>query len=303
MGRRRRGPGSSLDLLLDTICNTFGGVVFIAILVIVLLQMTGATQLDAPPGESEQEDLVALAARRNEAASRLKSLREAAARQEAILAQISNPDDEALAGKLRDLQSRRDELSGDRLKSLGEISQAQIHTNEAASELASLERSLQELPAKVDALEQSLKDEVAKRTQTAALPVQRATDKREIPVLLSAGRMHFVYIVNPDGSVVLNSGECRTDNAPGPQKVEPLPGTGVLIEDSEQSRAALDGRLRALDSQSDYLAIFVWPDSFASFRVLKDILVTRHFEYRLVPMTTDGKVVRNAPRTSEPKVQ
>lgn len=33
MGRRRRGSASSLDLLLDTICNTFGGVVFMAILV------------------------------------------------------------------------------------------------------------------------------------------------------------------------------------------------------------------------------------------------------------------------------
>ena len=40
--RRCKGHhGSSMDLLLDTITNTFGGVLFLAILVAVLLQITG----------------------------------------------------------------------------------------------------------------------------------------------------------------------------------------------------------------------------------------------------------------------
>jgi len=81
-----------------------------------------------------------------------------------------------------------------------------------------------------------------------------------------------------------------------------VPGTGIAVE-NDPSRAALGSRLKSLDRQSDYLAVFVWPDSFAQFRLLKDVLVGAHFEYRLVPMTADGKVVRNAPRTSAPKVQ
>lgn len=303
MGRRRRGPGSSLDLLLDTICNTFGGVVFIAILVIVLLQMTGSTQLDVPPGEAEQKELIALEARRDDVESRLKSLRETAAQQEAILTQITDPNDEALAADLKELRTRRDDLAADRRKSLGEISQAQISTNEAAAKLASLENDLRDVPMKVAALEVALKEELAKRTETARLPVQRDTEKREIPALFKAGRVHFVYIVNSDGSVIFNSSECRSGNAPGAQEVESLPGTGVAIDESDQSRADLDARLRSLDSETDYLAVFVWPDSFAQFRLLKDQLVSGGFEYRLVPMTVDGKVVRNAPKTSKPKVQ
>ena len=39
MRRRRSGPASSLDLFLDTICNTFGGIMFLAILLSVLVQM------------------------------------------------------------------------------------------------------------------------------------------------------------------------------------------------------------------------------------------------------------------------
>jgi len=38
--RRIRGPGDSLDLLLDTICNSFGGIIFIACLVAILARDT-----------------------------------------------------------------------------------------------------------------------------------------------------------------------------------------------------------------------------------------------------------------------
>ena len=43
---------SSLELLLDTITNTFGGILFLALLVVVLLQMTSeATSVEAPNPE------------------------------------------------------------------------------------------------------------------------------------------------------------------------------------------------------------------------------------------------------------
>lgn len=37
--RRRREDASSLELLLDTMCNTFGGVMFIAISLVVVISM------------------------------------------------------------------------------------------------------------------------------------------------------------------------------------------------------------------------------------------------------------------------
>lgn len=46
--RRRTTSADSLELLLDTICNTFGGVLFIAILVVILLRMTGESEEETP---------------------------------------------------------------------------------------------------------------------------------------------------------------------------------------------------------------------------------------------------------------
>ena len=58
MSRRRTRKQDSLELLLDTICNTFGGVLFIAILVVMLLQQTGgAPAIRAPASPVELQSL------------------------------------------------------------------------------------------------------------------------------------------------------------------------------------------------------------------------------------------------------
>lgn len=300
---RRREAGSSLELLLDTICNTFGGVVFIAILVIILMQMSGEPQTASPPDQSQQKELLAWEDRRAEAEARLKSLREAAAQQEAIFDQLVDSEDQALVAELAALQSRRGELSEERLKSLGDVSQAQIKSNEAAARLSALKSRLQEAPKRIAALESALQQEIARRTQTARLPVERETRKREIPVLLQAGRLHSFYVVHPNGATEFNDAECAKSPAGQGEKVRTRPGTGIALEDSDASREALGQRFKYLDSRTDYIGVFIWPDSFAQFRAFKDQLVERKFEYRLVPMSPDGVVVTGQPVKSKPKVQ
>jgi hypothetical protein len=45
---KKREPESSLELLLDTMCNTFGGVMFIAIALVVVLSMMSHLDVDIP---------------------------------------------------------------------------------------------------------------------------------------------------------------------------------------------------------------------------------------------------------------
>ena len=51
MSRKAAPVGDSLDLLLDTICNTFGGILFIAMLVVIL---TSQISRDAAPSAPAQ---------------------------------------------------------------------------------------------------------------------------------------------------------------------------------------------------------------------------------------------------------
>ena len=59
--RRRRSTVSSLDLFLDTICNAFGGIMFISILISILIQMRGdqsdSTSKKDGIGEREAREL------------------------------------------------------------------------------------------------------------------------------------------------------------------------------------------------------------------------------------------------------
>lgn len=63
---------------------------------------------------------------------------------------------------------------------------------------------------------------------------------------------------------------------------------------------SLADRLADIDADNCY--VFVWPDSIAQSRFLKDVLVDRHFEYRLAPMTEDAKIRFGVP-SAKVKVQ
>ncbi|MEO8166385.1 MAG: hypothetical protein ABI619_13420, partial [Betaproteobacteria bacterium] len=58
MRRRTNTDDSSLELLLDTICNTFGGILFISMLVVILLNMTSEAVEDSPPSPKTQLELL-----------------------------------------------------------------------------------------------------------------------------------------------------------------------------------------------------------------------------------------------------
>ena len=55
---RRHSEESSLDLLLDAMCNTFGGVMFIAILLTVMVSIRGLEKKNAVPDQSENIEVV-----------------------------------------------------------------------------------------------------------------------------------------------------------------------------------------------------------------------------------------------------
>ncbi len=60
MARRRSlmSDTSSLELLLDTICNTFGGIVFVSLLVVILVNMSSRETADTPPEPVTQAEML-----------------------------------------------------------------------------------------------------------------------------------------------------------------------------------------------------------------------------------------------------
>ena len=101
MNRRRRTRTSSLELLLDTICNTFGGVLFLAILVTVLLRTTSKLESASDYQGLTEVELLMLRKKQIDTLAALESMRQATAQQEILLDQFSQPENTRLIAEIK----------------------------------------------------------------------------------------------------------------------------------------------------------------------------------------------------------
>src|SRR5436305_7777463 len=101
---------ASLELLLDTICNTFGGVLFISMLVVIMTNLTSTTVALKPPVEAAQDEMVKLQQEFSTSRERLNSLRAALDQQSAIEKQVVDPNAREIKRQVNALKGKRSEL-------------------------------------------------------------------------------------------------------------------------------------------------------------------------------------------------
>jgi hypothetical protein len=293
----------SLDLLLDTICNTFGGVLFISMLVVILLGMSSRQAGLTPPDPEAQAALEALERDRSQSAAKLRTLRSALAIQQQIERQIDDPGLRATVRRLHELQAARDARSAQVDAARAQISQAQIEVNRITRSLADARSAHARAAAELQQAEQELEREMSVRTRTARLPRLRPTIKTEVPFFLRQGRLSALLQPAPAGGMTRNTAEStvRTDAA-GLQLAEPVPGAGTPVRGDGSARAAVEQRIAQFNRDRHFIAVVVWPDSFAEFAVVKDILVRQGFEYRLMPWP-DGEPIPLGGSTAAALVQ
>lgn len=291
MSKDDTSQSGSLDLLLDTICNTFGGVLFISMLVVVLLNMTGHQVAIEPPSEAAQADLVEWRQNLTESNQEMQKLQRALEDQRQIEDAVLDPGLKQLVEQLEESEETHQDLLQDKNAELEAIGKSQTDINTAAQELKDLEMAMARARGKLDLIERELAREIEKRTRAAKLPTPRVTTKAEVAFFLREGRLTAYAKRDPEGNLVPNSAEYEEKrDAAGKPYVVPKAGAGTAVDPAGRNRAALAGKLGSFDPDKHYLAIFVWPDSFEHFGVVRDLMVEKQFEYRLVPFPADGKI-------------
>ena len=114
MSRRRAGD-SSLELLLDTICNTFGGVLFLAILVSLLLKSTRDRAMESSAAAPRTKPAISKAevirrtTEASELAEEISRLDSALGHIQGFVKQFAKPGFDESLKKLHDEQHRRNE--------------------------------------------------------------------------------------------------------------------------------------------------------------------------------------------------
>lgn len=287
MPRRTTTSIGSLELLLDTICNTFGGIIFLAILVALLLQISG------PTGASPSSDPATLREANLNLArvqEELDDLKRVVGQQDQMIEKMARPGDSAPTESVAELKQRHAELIAQRQQAADALQAIESKQTSERQQSDSLDASVRQLRERIAELERQIKDEMTARAREAKLPVLRGTKKQEMPVFLKQGRFTRLFRTRARD---LNTSEVEVQAlGTGRGTARPKPGMGILIRRGGGSRDQLVAALAGYNKDANYLAIFVWPDSFDVFAELRTVIVAQGFEYRLAPLPDEVDVIR-----------
>jgi len=299
MRRMRGGSEDSLDLLLDTICNMFGTIIFVA-LVAALLALTstrGSPEPSLVAGDPDGERKLSLLASRASELERELSALPAAAESDAPSAAA-----ERVAEALGEI-ARREELVERYTEAVAAVSGDITRIGE---QVAPLREELARLESAIESARRA-------KDRTMRTPLERELELRLYTVVVWEDRLYPVcdwsnrtpdtcarfeqwdnrYAVAADCRL---EGNCRTLRGAGFTRTIPLRrGAGIPIADT--ASLLVDPRFRemlaSLDPAEDMVLLDVAPDSFDSFNAVKEALLGAGFNYTLSACTAPLPIYRD----------
>jgi hypothetical protein len=301
----------SLELLLDTLCNVFGGIVLIACLLAILpRQEMSSPLMPSDVASSEMLERRLIAAR--EEVIRLKS-------EITRLEEFTDPN-------LAELQNRRDSLKrihGRLRKDLTD--QQDIEANEAElraiarqGDPAALAEALKELKlqkSKSEGLESAtsgknrflaqrivnLQEEAEGlkkgKTQAVRFPRERISEASPLPIIL---RYNAVYPMGIGAGLDINPSINRISISENDGfRAEPVKDRGIETPSTDKTLAAT---LNAANARRLYATIYLYPDSHHAFGKLKEALSKAAIPYGIEFVKSDKVLYFSSEGTCPPQL-
>ncbi len=290
MKRRRHGQASSLDLFLDTICNTFGGIMFLAILLSVLVQMRSK---EPKPVESSKVPMTAAEAR--DVSNRLAMLTSSYDRLTDLLVELRKkqplPEDEAiqqLGKQSEQAQKVLDEATRLQVETAKQLAQ-QIQTN--AEIVKSMEEFREQLIAERAALEKdtlALDEALSDQMEVLKLPKIATSFKSKVFFLM---RYHKIYpLAKMPGPISDNSDLNEADVTIKHLGPEAFTAAPKVSRGWSAASAELDTYMQSCSPSIHVFTVIVWPDSYAEFAAIKEKMIQLGFQYDLQPHTDQPSI-------------
>jgi hypothetical protein len=286
---RNRAPDeSSLETLLDTVCNTLGVVVFIAILLVLQINAARPNAKTAPASQDAVDKLKEQQQQIEKSRHRIEQLQAAAVQQKLIAGKFANTESHRLVSRLR--RQTADHLAKVQQKqtSMSSVASAQQAAILLATQLSKQKQSLDELRKQAPSIESTLKTEIEQRSTSTLFPEGKVTQREMIGILLKEGVMYRVHLAVPFKTI--NSKEVRKLKEGADEFIEPISGSGLRINAQSPDLAEIARHLDGYSKADHVLRIFFWPDSFAEFQVLRDVIVRESYHYAPDPVPDKQRI-------------
>lgn len=275
--KRKAATEDSFDLFLDTICNTFGGIIFLAILVAILIQTRGVLQSpeqDSRTNHSIKEirDLTQQLASLNANVKNLKlnlnSLPEIEVSKE--LAEY-----ERYTMAFANLEQQLDKTFQERGKQEQQLKQLITENTQLNAENQQIPTRLKDLQVRFESEQDKVTELVDSHEKVLRLPRESET-KADSTLALLKGGLIFIAGEFDTGSKSFDGEGVSTKSLLAGYRVTPVAGRGVTAENE-----AFDEFVRSMQRYNQIITLAVWPDSFAKFPELKSKLVKAGVRYQI----------------------
>jgi hypothetical protein len=319
--RRRSSPSSSFELFLDTICNTFGGILFIAILIAIQIRQTEG-RIETPLESASPEKIAELQQKLENIVSEIESAKDL---REIVRKTMPEPANEDAGNQL----NRYNELTEIKTKKLAEKTELteeyftlnrqnveleqKIKENEsrlqnyeteketletAIKEIkidsARLEHTITTLKNNIDDLTQKISQKESDKNTEDNLNTKIRREKVSVTTLydtedykMQAGfmlRYNRLYCVSNRSDFNFS-----TDEFIG----KPKPDHGIPLNDSAECRRQIINLLKHYTPASFYIAAITYRDSFDYFYIFRDIISEKGFEIQILPSSDNNIWLRS----------
>jgi hypothetical protein len=279
---RKAEEASSFDLFLDTVCNAFGGIVFLAILMALLIQTRSVVRsneraTDQAVSSDEMRDLL----------GQLDRLSAEHASLSVTLQGIPLTKGESDGGEF-------DALMGQVAKLEGELSAANQANAKSVQELTRKVKSNQTSSAKAQALVNELaeaKKKVSEKTleysqtieskqQTLTLPVARTSNASSVLALFDRGKIYLAITPSLYGPEFNSDHIDKQEVGGGGIEIRPRPGAGWSI-DSPDGQQRIRSLIVDASRNGNIFTLAIWPSAYGAFDELREQLIQLNMPYQL----------------------
>ena len=276
-------------MLLDTLCNTFGGIILIALLLALCVNPKSVFHYTKVVETDDNKSK--LIREREQLKNSLLDLQD---EQTVVLEDL---DDEAdrMREEIEDNKDNLDDLSSDASAAVT-LAKREKEKLEDLKELELMKEeerlSLEEEVARLETIleHQELSQELKKKPyRKVSLPQQKDTKKKPLPVIVAHGKM-FPMVRFGIGKVAKNEDGLTWNQTPDQRfriEVDPNKGLDPMNEQNlEQFLSSVRNAPRSV-RQSFFLNLFVFSDSesFGVFNKIRDEAVLRDLDYNWVPIS------------------
>ena len=284
---RRVESDSSLELLLDTICNTFGGILFIALLVSILMSQRSAEVLTKPVDQSAQAAMNRFTAELETVQQELDEARKSSELLEQLSTRISDPEIKRLLSRKEDLEKSLERIERMVSEDLVDVSQEQKKVNETTNEIAAAQNMLEGAKRELDELKKRLGKAIEDNSRVAGFPIAQSTSKSQVTVCIGRGKICFLE-QNINGTLVDDPSQIvdMTD-----KKILPNFDNGVIVN-KKDGLGSLHSKINEYKAQNHFFRIFIWKDSFETYQTFSDIIAKKRFSYEVNPMIEGDYLVK-----------